>query len=308
MSYKKLDLSRSGLLNLLVVYLVWSSTYLAIRVAVSGPHSFDVIAAGYLRMFGAGIILLVFCRLRGMRLRIPKNEILPIIISGSLLWLGGNGLIMWAEKTANSGFAALMAASTPLLVAGMESLLDKKWPSILLTISLVVSFTGIGVLVSPAWQTGGSVDLISALALFGGALSWGAGSLYQSRQRLTTPAPMVSACQHLSAGVVYLAVAFFSGSVMPSAGTTEWLALGYLILFGSVWSFTAFLKALQLLPIHITMTYGFVNPVLALFLGWLLLHEAVGFSTLVGALLVVAGVVGVFLTRLRTAYATVPSR
>ncbi|HWP95249.1 MAG TPA: EamA family transporter [Syntrophomonadaceae bacterium] len=298
MDIRKNDISRSGLLNLLVVYLVWSSTYLAIRIAVSGPGSFSILTAGYIRMFLAGALLLLLGLVKKYRLKITARELLSLTVSGGLLWVGGNGLIMWAEQRADSGFAALILALTPVLTAGLNSLLERKLPSFMVCSSLLLSFVGIGVMVGHNRLAGGVIELRSTLGLIGGTLSWVVGSIYQSRQSLDLPASVVSAYQHLTSGIMFLMLAVWSGNYLPGASQGAWLALLYLVLFGSVWAFTAFIKALNLLPLHITMTYAFVNPILAMFLGWVLLKEHIDSQMVVGAFLIIMGVIGLFWERL----------
>lgn len=298
MEVRNKGISRAGMLNLLIVYLVWSSTYLAIRIAVSGPGSFPILTAGYIRMFLAGALLLLLGLVKKYRLKITAREFLSFAVSGGLLWVGGNGLIMWAEQRADSGFAALILALTPVLTAGLNSLLERKTPSFTVCASLIISFMGIGVLVGPG-RFSGAAEIGPILGLIGGTLSWVAGSVYQSRQSLNLPAPIVSAYQHLIAGVMFFILALGSGNYQPSASQGAWLALLYLVIFGSVLAFTAFIKALGLLPLHITMTYAFVNPILAMFLGWLLLNEHIDSQMVWGAFLIILGVVGLFWERLR---------
>lgn len=297
------QISKTGLINLLVVYVVWSSTYLAIRIAVSGPGGFNVLTAGYIRMFLAGSLLIIICVIRKYRIRITVRELIVFGVSGCLLWVGGNGVVMWAEKQADSGFAALVVSCAPLLVAVIESILNKKAPSKILAFSLLLAFTGLWILVGPAWRGMGGDNLMPALALLGGTVSWAVGSVYQARQKLDLPAPVVSAYQHLSAGILFFIISLSSGQYVPNAGRDEWLALLYLVVFGSVLAFTSYIKTLQLLPINIAMTYAFVNPVLALFLGWAILNEQVNLLTLLGALVVILGVVGVFWERVGTQHA-----
>ncbi len=299
-------LSKQGLFNLLIVYTVWSSTYLAMRVLVSGEQGIYPLTGSYLRLLCAGTILAVISLLNRHSLRVTRQQFMSLTISGLLLWGGGNGLIMWGETTANSGFAALIASSSPLVVAAIEALLERKLPSRQLIVSLLLAFAGLGVLLSPSLRQGAGTGFWGTLALVAGAVSWGCGTVYQSRRDLKLPATVVAAYQHLMAGLFFLLLALANGAATPNCGASQWLALSYLILFGSVISFTAFIKAVQLLPIHVTMTYAFVNPVLAIILGWALLQETVGYHTLAGAFLVIMGVVGVFLTRLKAPRSTLP--
>ena len=220
-----------------------------------------------------------------------------LAVSGCLLWVGANGLVMWAEQYANSGFTALMVASAPIWTALIGAVLDRKKPSLLLMGSLLFGFAGLGVLMTPALLKQDSLELVSGGALFIASISWAAGSIVQTRNPVLLSAPVSSGYQHLFAGAGFLLVALFSGEVLPTPSLTGWLAWGYLVLFGSIFAFTSFIYTLQLLPLSIAMTYAYVNPVLALVLGWWLLDEAISGFTVMGALMVVLGVVGVFRSR-----------
>lgn len=288
------SLSTIGLSHLLVVYIIWSSTYLAIRILVAPGSGFSSWTAGSIRMVVAGLILLLYSVIKKYRIRVSLRELGLLFISGTLLWVGCNGLVMWAEQRSNSGFAALILASTPIWTAVIESLLAKKRPSPLLIASLLLSFTGISVLVAPSLLQGSTTQLAAGMTLVLAAISWSAGSVLQSRYSINVEATVTAAYQHLLGGVGFIFIALLSGQTWNQGTHSAWLALAYLIVFGSVIAFTSFIKALQLLPINIVMTYAYVNPVLALILGWWLLNEALTIWTLVGAIMVILGVVGVF--------------
>ena len=288
------SLSTVGLGHLLVVYIIWSSTYLAIRIMVTPGSGLTVWTAGSIRMMLAGLILLLFAVAKHYRIKITLREVLLLFISGILLWVGGNGLVMWAEQRANSGFVALVLASTPIWSAFIESILNRKVPSRLLIGSLLLSFIGIVVLVAPSLAQGSTTELGAGIMVLLAAISWAAGSTLQTRYQIDLEAPVVAAYQHLLGGIGFILIAFMSGHTLPHASPSAWLALSYLIVFGSVIAFTSYIKALQLLPISIAMTYAYVNPVLALILGWWLLKEVLTIWTLIGAVMVILGVIGVF--------------
>ncbi|MGE5371714.1 MAG: EamA family transporter [Solirubrobacterales bacterium] len=288
-----------GMMYLSVVYVVWSSTYLAIRLAVGPNGGFAPFALGASRVAVAGFILLGIAALRGHRVRVNRRELATLAVSGILLWVGGNGLVLWAEQTAASGFAALMVSSTPIWVAGMNAVLDRKKPSWLLAVSLIVGFLGLVVLMYPSIGTPGNTGWLPPAALVCASFLWGVGSLVQSRRPVSVSPPVTSAYQHLAAGVAFLLISLLLGEKMPHPSVTAWAAWGYLVVFGSILAFTSYIYALELLPINIAMTYSYVNPVLALALGWWLLDETITLPVLGGAAMVVLGVVGVFRDRAR---------
>ena len=289
-----LSLSNNGLGHLLVVYIIWSSTYLGIRIMMTPGSGFSVWTAGSLRMLLAGLILLIFAAAKHYRIKISLNELLFLFITGILLWFIGNGLIMWVEQGANSGFVALVLGSTPIWAAFIESILNHKKPSRMLMGSLLLSFAGIIALVAPSLVRGSTTELGAGLVVLLTAISWAISSVLQNRFQIKLEAPVIAAYQHLLGGIGFIFMVLVNGQTWPQATPSAWLALTYLIIFGSVIGFTSFISALQLLPISIAMTYAFVNPVLAQILGWWFLKEPLTIWTLIGTTLVIAGVVSVF--------------
>ncbi|MDH7479034.1 MAG: EamA family transporter [Syntrophomonadaceae bacterium] len=290
-------LSRAGLIHLAVVYIIWSSTYLAIRVAVAEGSGFPpfTMVAGW--MLFASLILLGFAAFRRHRIKPSFNELLVLAVSSTLLWVGGNGLVVWAEQHANSGFAALVVATAPIWAALFDSLLSRKPPALLLVGSLLFGFCGLSLLMVPSLLHGGGTELLSGIALLAAAVSWSLGSVFQARYPLNFVSPVVSGYQHLIAGFVFVLIALVCREPAPSPTSSVWIAWAYLIVFGSVIAFTSYINAIRLLPINIAMTYAYVNPVLALFLGWWLLDERTTVWTILGAAMVVAGIFGIFKAR-----------
>ena len=288
-----------GLLHLFVVYLVWSSTYLAIRVAVRPEGGFPPFAFGALRVILGGLVLLLWARLAGQRIRLSGREMLVLAGSGLLLWTGGNGFLMWAEQRIASGYAALLVASTPIWVAILESVLDRKLPTFLLVLFLLTGFAGTGLLSVPSLCSGQAAEVLPVLALMLGSFCWGAGSLLHHRNPLEVSSRVSAAYQQLFGCGGFLLMSLVSREPLPRPTLAAWWALAYLLLFGSILAYTSYLRALELLPTRIVFTYAYVNPVLAVFLGWLFLQEPVTGWTMAGAMLVLMGVAGVFRARSR---------
>lgn len=286
--------SRTGLFHLFVVYIVWSTTYLAMRVGVDPASGFPPFMFGAVRMFIAGIILISLARLQRQPLFPAWRDLVSLALVGNLLWLGGNGLVLWAVQYANSGFASLMVSSSPIWVTLIELVVYRKKPSAILLVSLLVGFLGVAVLSLPSFSKGGQQDILPVLALLGSSLCWAAGSVIQVRRPVQISPQLMSGYHQFFAAAGFFAVAIFFGEPAPQPNTQAWIAWLYLVIFGSVFAFTSFIFTLQYLPINIAMTYAYVNPVLALFLGWLLLNEAIGPWTLLGAALVLLSVFGIF--------------
>lgn len=292
LAQKEVDLG--GLVHLFIVYVVWGSTYLAIRIGVREGSGFPPFTFGAFRITVAGLLLLLLGRVRGKQVWPGRGEWVTLIGSGLLLWIGGNGLVLWAEQRIDSSVAALIVASVPIWVAGIEAILDRKLPNLRLVLALIVGFAGIALLSAPVWSSGVAADVVSVVTLLVASISWAGGMVLQSRRPVDLSNTVSAGYQQLAGGLTFLLLAWLIGEPRPMPSGPAWLALGYLIVFGSLLAFTSFVTALQRLPTKIVITYAYVNPVIAVFLGWLLLREPITLWTVAGAALVLLGVGGVF--------------
>lgn len=295
-------LDRGGLAHLLVVYLAWGSTYLGIRLAVAGDGGFPPFAMAMLRVFAASAVLLGWARVRKERVRLRGREWVLMGGSGLLLWVGGNGLVTWAELRASSGLAALLVAAMPLWGESINLALDRRAPAPLMVGSILLGFAGVGTLSWPVLRAGNGGDIAAVAGLVLAPLFWALGSIWFQRRKPDLSVRAVSGWQQLLGGVGLGAMALARGEVgpgtpLPAPDATAWAAWGYLVVVGSVFAFTSYVITLQRLPYRVVMTYAYVNPVIAVFLGWLVIDEPVTRWTLAGAALVVAGVIGVFRNR-----------
>lgn len=287
-------LSRSGLLNLGLVYVIWGSTFLAIRVAVGPGGGFPPFAMVLSRLIVAGALLFAIARLRGKSLRLSRREILVLTVTGVLLWAGGNGLVVWAEQHLDAGLAALLVATVPLWTATLDSALKRRAPSVLLSLSLLLGLGGVGILSSPSLASGSKSSVLSIIAVVLASLLWSIGAEIQRRHSRTESGQVRSAYQHLFGAVALLVLMGVSGEAAPAPSMQAWLAWLFLVIFGSVIGFTAFTTMVNQLPSNIAMTYAYVNPLITVTLGALLLGEAVTISTVIGGVLILLGVAGVF--------------
>ena len=283
-----------GLLNLVVVYLVWGSTYLFIRVAVREGSGFPPFAMVASRILCATAILFPLAWLLKHRLAVSRSELRLLAVSGLLLWLGGNGLVTWAERHADSGYAALILGTTPIWAVILEAILDRKAPSPLLILSMLVGFTGLGVLVWPVLQKGVVADLSSTIALLIAAILWPGGSLMLQRSPPKSTAVVVGAYQQFFGGLGLVVVMLLAAEPWPQPNPSAWIGWVYLVIAGSVISFTSYVIAVRTLPITVVTTYAYVNPVIAVLLGRVVLDEPITSSTLLGMILILAGVASVF--------------
>jgi drug/metabolite transporter (DMT)-like permease len=288
-----------GLAHLLVVYLVWGSTYLAIRVLVRAGGGFPPFLLGASRTLLAAACLLAWNALRRNRVRPTAAEWRTLVPAGLLMWVGGNGLVNFGEMRAASGYAALLVGTMPMWVALIEAIVDRRPPSLSLLGSLGIGFAGLGVLAWPVIRQGPTADLWSVVALVLAPLCWGLGSILQMRRPVGLGPTASAGVQQLVGAVGFLGVSLLLREPRPSLGPLAWAAWGYLVVAGSIFAFTSYLTALRLLPMRIVTTYSYANPVIAVFLGWLILGETITGWTLGGTALVLAGIAGVFRTRFR---------
>jgi drug/metabolite transporter (DMT)-like permease len=227
---------------------------------------------------------------------LTRHDALTLAVSGLFLWVGGNGLVNLAEQRAASGLAALLVSSTPIWTALIESVLDRRPPTIMLVVALAIGLGGVGLLSASSFSTDGT-DATTVAALLGASLTWAIGSVLQHRRPVTVE-PLVSAGYQLLFGGIGLAAArILAREPIPSPSSDAWLAWLYLVVFGSLIAFTSFVQVLRLLPTSLAMTYAYVNPAIAVLLGVLILQEPFTISTAAGMLLILLGVAGVFQAR-----------
>ncbi|WP_433687561.1 EamA family transporter [Micromonospora carbonacea] len=281
---------------LAVVYVLWGSTYLAIRVAV---ESLPALASAGLRFGAAAVVLALVLRVRrgAGALRVDRRQLGSAALVGVLLLAGGNGLVVLAESgppgtAVPSGIAALLVATVPLLVVLLRTLGGDR-PRVWTFAGVTLGFLGLVLLVLP---TGGSAaaPLAGALTVVAAATCWSVGSFLAGRLRMPTD-PFVATVYEMVAGAVALTVlAAARGELRdldPGQVTgRSWLALAYLMVAGSLVAFTAYVWLLHHAPISLVSTYAYVNPVVAVALGALLAAEPVTAQVLLGGAVIVAGV------------------
>ncbi|MBV8201689.1 MAG: EamA family transporter [Acidobacteria bacterium] len=278
-------------LALVTVYILWGSTYLAMRLAIATIPPFLMAAS---RHFTAGALLYAFARWRGApRPRLEHWRSTAII--GALLLLLGNGGVVWAEQRISSGMAALLICSEPMwivLFAWMRR--DGRRPRPQVIVGLLVGLAGLTLLVRPGHDGGAAVDLLGVAAVLISSISWAAGSLYVQRATLPSSPLLATSMQMLCGGGLLFVAGALTGEPahfapsQVSAGSA--LAVLYLIVFGSLIGFTAYTWLLRSASPVLVSTYAYVNPVVAVFLGWALVHEQVTGGTLLGAAVILFGV------------------
>ncbi|MFL6239617.1 MAG: EamA family transporter [Actinomycetes bacterium] len=271
------------------VYVVWGSTYLAIRVAVRTIPPF--ISAGSRFLVAALIVGAVLALGRGMSsLRVTLPEVLGCTFVGGMLLLGGNGLVVLAEQHIDSGLAALVVAAVPLWIVLLR-LMSGDRPRTPTILAVLVGFGGIALLLAPG---GGSTRIVGILTVLAGSLCWSIGSFRAGRLRLPADPFVTTFYEMVAGGTLMFVVAVargefthFSLSDVSGKSAASWV---YLVVAGSMLAFTAYVWLLQNAPISFVATYAYVNPAVAVALGALLLGEHIGWPVLAGGAIVIASV------------------
>jgi drug/metabolite transporter (DMT)-like permease len=273
---------------LAVVYVAWGSTFIALAIAVRDLPPLLSLA---MRHVVAGAILLAFALPRGDREhdRIGREQIRAGFIVGFLLFVVSHGTLAWAQQTVPAGVAALLVGSIPIWMALFDRVAFGRRLRGSAYVGFAVGFLGLAFLVDPFG--GGSVDRLGALAIVGGAATWAAGSLY-SRDAPLPRRPLVSAgLASLCGGILLVIGSVATGEFGDAVWSTEaLLAVAYLIVVGSFVGFTAYVWLLQVAPTSLVATYAYVNPIVAVLLGWLLLDEAITLQMVVAGAAVVVSV------------------
>jgi drug/metabolite transporter (DMT)-like permease len=282
------------------VYLVWGSTYLAIRFAVETLPPF--LMAGS-RFVLSGLILMAWARWREGATAPSRLEWRTGLISGGLLLLGGNGAVAWAEQRVPSGIAALLVAIVPLWMVLLEWMRPGgRRPALAVMAGVVLGLVGLLLLVGPDSLRGsGGSNAFGAVVLILASLSWAAGSLYTKWAPRGSSGTVTAGTQMLAGGVLLIlaGVAFGEPARLDLAHVSSRSLLGfvYLVTFGSLIGFTAYLYLLAHTTAAKAATYAYVNPVVAVLLGWAIGHEPVTTRTLLAAAVILAGVAIITVTR-----------
>jgi len=263
-------------LGFAAVYLLWGSTYLGIRFAVA---SLPPLFMAGTRHIIAGLLLYILMR----RLGAPRPTLQhwkSATLLGVLLLLGGNGLVSMAEQTVPSGIAALIVAAVPFWMVLLNAAEQRTAPRPYVLLGLVLGVLGLAILVLPAGGIAPDhVNPAGVAMLLAATVSWAVGSLYAHRAPLPSSTFLGIAMEMLMGGAALWLASFLSGegSSLHLAAVTakSWLALGYLVIFGSLLGFSAYVWLLKVTTPARASTYAFVNPVIAVFLGWALAGEAV---------------------------------
>ncbi len=279
--------------GLLVLYVVWGSTYLGMKLAIDTIPPFVM---GFIRFVPAGLLLAggVALHSRGTIARPTPVQLRDAGIVGAMLLLGGTGLVAWGQQTIPTGIAALLIGLVPMWLAIFSRLVFGDRLPALAAVGIAVGLMGVAIL---AWPVGGVGDLDPAglLALIVSPLFWSLGTLYAAKRAvLPRPALFSTGIQMVAGGVAFLVVAVATGETtgfeLSAVSATSWFGIVYLVVVGSLIGFTTFAWLLTVAPLSRVSTYAYVNPVVAVILGSIILGEALTVRTLVASVVIVLAV------------------
>ena len=286
------------LLAFAIIYFVWGSTFLAIRV---GVHEVPPFLLAGIRFFVSGIVLYGWMRLKGAPPP-SRTEWASAMLLGALIFLVDYGCLFWAEQRVPSGIAAVVLATIPVFITLLEiSFLHTQRLTVRLGLALLAGLCGVAVLTLPSFSFGEvPINRAGALALLVASFTWSVATILTRRLTLPSSKPMSAAAQMLTGGAQLFVLAALSGEFagfhLQAVSAKAWFALLYLIVAGSIVGFTAYVWLLHHESPTKVGTYAYVNPVVAVALGYFAGGEAVGPRTLLGALLVLISVITITTT------------
>jgi len=276
-----------------LVYVFWGSTYLAIGIADDEHLPPFVMCA--IRFLIAGPIMLAACAVLGRSVRVTRQQLLRLTIIGWLLLLGGNGGLAWAEQYVPTGFAALIIAITPIWFVLLEAFVfrgDRLSPRGI--VGVVLGICGIAILFWPKFEhreTLGIMQLIGSTTLLFSSFSWATGSVLSRKWQMPVDPFVATAYEMILAGLGHVVVSAITGQFRRAVVTPRAImAVLYLVVFGSWVGYSAYVWLLKHVPTPKVATYAYVNPIVAVFLGWLVLRERIDAFIACGSAVIVVAV------------------
>jgi drug/metabolite transporter (DMT)-like permease len=273
----------------IAVCIIWGTTYLAIRIGVGTLP--PMLFAGF-RWLIAGTIFISYLRFRGQKLP-GKDEIIPLAVVGILLLGFGNGLVVIGEKWVNSGLTALLITTTPFWLVGIESFLAKG-PKInlFIIVGLLLGLAGVTLIFGSHWEELLDASyLIGIFCILGAVIAWAFGSVFSKYRKVKVHPLMGASVQMLIAGSLQVLLGLILGEASELVFTNNGLlAFAYLTLIGSIFGYGSYIYSIAHLPLSLVSTYAYINPIIALFLGWLILGERLDFLILISAVIIIIGV------------------
>ena len=285
--------SKNGVLIILAffsIYVIWGSTYLLNKIAVTELPPFKIAS---IRFISAGVIIFIIAKLMGISLAITRKQLINATIAGFLFLTFGNGVVVWALKYVDSGFTALEISAQPLVVLLLMRILEGKKIQTMSVIGVVLGIIGIYLLVSQKEIISQEGTILGIIMIFACMLSWGYGSLFVAKADLPSNYFVNTGYQMLTGGIMLFIVSQLFGETWSLP--TEWsrpvqFSMIFLIIFGSIVAFTSFNYLLKTVSPEKVATSTYVNPIIALILGWYFLNEQITTQSIISAVILLTGV------------------
>jgi len=272
------------------IYVIWGSTYLLNKIAVTELPPFMLAS---IRFISAGLIIFVIAKLMGLSLSITKKQLINTAIAGFLFLTFGNGLVVWALRYVDSGFAALEISAQPLVVLIMMKILQGKKIQPMSIIGVILGIVGIYLLVSQKQVISKEGSILGMVMIFACMISWAYGSLFVGKADLPSNFFINTGYQMISGGIILFLTSLLFGEswTLPNTWSNEvqWSMI-LLIVFGSIVAFTSFNYLLRLVSPEKVATSTYVNPIIALLLGWYFLEEQITTQSIIAAIVLLTGV------------------
>jgi drug/metabolite transporter (DMT)-like permease len=285
--------SKNGVLIILAffsIYVIWGSTYLLNKIAVTELPPFKIAS---IRFITAGVIIFIIAKLIGISLAITRKQLFNTIIAGFLFLTFGNGVVVWALKYVDSGFTALEISAQPLVILLLMRILEGKKIQTMSVIGVVFGIVGIYLLVSQKEIISQEGTMLGIIMIFACMLSWGYGSLFVAKADLPSNYFVNTGYQMLTGGIMLFIVSQLFGETWSLP--MEWsrpvqFSMIFLIIFGSIIAFTSFNYLLKAVSPEKVATSTYVNPIIALILGWYFLNEQITTQSIIAAVILLTGV------------------
>lgn len=280
-------------LAFLAVYLIWGSTYLAIRFVIESLPPFFMAGT---RFVLAGLVLYAWVRLRGGSVKETRSQWGTAFVVGGLMLMGGHGAVVWAEQWVPSGLVSLLVSTVPLWMVFSDWLWNKHKPDVRVVAGLVLGFLGVILLAGGVESLGvSSVDAIGAVIVVFGAFLWANGSLYSRSVKLPSSPLLATAMEMIAGGTLLLVASLVTGEWMrvrlDLVSERSLVAWVYLVVFGALVAFTCYIWLLKTCSPSRVSTYAYVNPIVAMLLGWALAQEPITTRNTLAAVIILASVV-----------------
>ncbi|MDB9723604.1 EamA family transporter [Polaribacter sp.] len=278
------------LIAFIFIYVIWGSTYLFNKIIVSEVAPFFI---GAIRFISAGILIMIIAKLLKLKLHITKKQFLNCFIAGFLFLVYGNGVFVWALKFVDSGFAALLASTQPLFVLLLMRLVDRKPMQKKSIFGVSLGLLGMYLLVSQQDITSSEGSVLGIFMIFTCVLSWSYGSVFVSKADLPQNFFVSTGYQMLIAGTMLLLGSLIFNEIWISPLSWSSEAQGsmlFLILFGGIIAFTSFNYLLKMVSTEKVATSAYVNPIIAMLLGWYVLDESLTLQSVIASIILLSGV------------------